>query len=250
MTLFHYTTIETLYAIIKGINNDDENAIRFTLRATHAGFLNDLTEGQLLGNALRKLGVSEGLLDILNSIQGYPFVVSLSELEDDLNMWRCYSNQGKGIAIGLDKDVIVDTMKHQLWGAVADFNQCKYCTEDELVDYLKSNNFKSALDNKNDDILPLSRLMARALEYKNKSFEAEKEWRIYVNFNETDFRVSDDLVIPYYNILLPIEAIVSITFGPKCNYLKNCFSTYRLIKSKIGQRVERIELKQSQVPLV
>ena len=247
MTLFHYTTIETLFAIIKGINKEDENNIRFTLRATHAGFLNDLTEGQLLGKALKRLGVSEGLLDVIGSFQGHPFVVSLSELEDDLNMWRCYSNQGKGVAIGLDKEIINDTIKQQGWSNVADFKQCLYVTEDELVKDLKSKQIETLIQSPNK--LPLQRLLLEALIYKNETFKAEKEWRIYAYWLESDFRVSDNLIIPYYNIQLPIEAIISITFGPKSDYSKNSLSTYRLIKSVIGARVEDIKLIESKVPL-
>ena len=249
MTLYHYTGIETLYAIINNINKEDENCIRFTLRATHAGFLNDLTEGQLLSNALRKLSAEEGLLNSLIGILGYPFVVSLSELEDDLNMWRCYANQGKGVAIGLDKDVIIDAMRHQLWSNVADFNKCQYYTEDELVDYLRSNRIDELLQNPNRK--PLGRLLSKALVFKNKSFKAEEEWRIYANYVESDFRVSDNTIIPYYNILLPMEAINSITFGPKCDFTRNSFSTYRMIKATIGEKwAEGIDMKRSSVPLV
>lgn len=248
MTLYHYTSIESLYAIIKNINAEEADRILFTLRATHACFLNDLTEGQLLGKALRKLGVSEGLLSILNSIQDHPFVVSLSELEDDLNMWRCYSNQGKGVAIGLDKEMIDDAIKHNVLNNVADFKQCKYITEDELVEDLKSQHVETMIQDSN--ILPLQRLLLDALVYKNKSFEAEKEWRIYAYWFESDFRVFEGSLIPFYDIQLPIEAIVSITFGPKCDYEKNSFSAYRMIKATIGEKwAEKIVLKKSTVPL-
>lgn len=248
MTLYHYTSIETLYAIIKNLNKKDANGIRFTLRATHACFLNDLTEGQLLANALRKLGAKESLLNSLMGVLGYPFVVSLSELEDDLNMWRCYANQGEGVAIGLAKDVIEDAMKHQPWSNDADFSKCQYYTEDELVNYLRSNRIEELLQNSNR--IPLSKLLSKALVFKDKSFEAEDEWRIYANHVESDFRVSDNLIVPYYNIQLPIEAITSITFGPKCDFEKNSFSTYRMIKATIGDKwAENIELKESIVPL-
>ena len=249
MTLYHYTSIETLYAIINNINKEDENSIRFTLRATHAGFLNDLTEGQLLVSALKRIGTPVRLLNTLIDMQGYPFVVSLSELDDDLNMWRCYANQGKGVAIGLAKDVIVDAINYQVWSNVADFDNCKYFSEDELVEYLKSRGVESML--KCSDLKPLAKLLSEALLFKNKSFAAEKEWRIYANYEETEFRVADNLIIPYYEIFLPIEAMTSITFGPKCDYLRNSFSAFRMLASVIGEeRSNIIKLKKSQVPLV
>lgn len=249
MILYHYTSIETLYAIIKGIENEDENNLRFSLRATHADFLNDLTEGNLLPNALRKLGISEGVLNILQSIQGHPFVASLSELDDDLNMWRCYANQGKGVAIGLDKDVLSEALTNQNWCNIAELCKCEYYSEKQLVNYLKSNNIGNVIQDPNR--MNLDRLLSNALKFKNKSFEAEKEWRIYANYIGSDFRVSDGLVIPYYNILLPIGAILSITFGPKNDFRRNRFSVFNLIKCVIGeQQATRIELKKSSVPYV
>ena len=248
MTLYHYTSVETLYAIINGINTEVENNIHFTLRATHADFLNDLTEGKLLPNALRKLGINEGVLSTLISIQGYPHVVSLSELGDDLNMWRCYADDGKGVALGLDEDVLSEAMDHQNWSNIAEFSKCQYFTEDELVEYLKSNHIDDLFQNPNR--IELDRLLSKALVYKNKSFEAEKEWRIYANYVDSDFRVSDGLVIPFYNIFLPVEAIVSITFGPKNDYYRNMFSIYQMIQKQIGERANRIILTKSNIPLI
>lgn len=249
MTLYHYTSIETLYAVIKGIEAENDESIRFTLWATHAGFLNDLTEGQLLANTLKRLGAPVGLLNNLIGMLGYPFVVSLSELDDDLNMWRCYANQGKGVAIGLDKEVIEDAIKHQVWCNVADFGKCDYYSEEELVEYLKRNGVEAKL--KDDNLLPLSKLLSKALLFKNKSFIAEEEWRIYANYLESGFRVADNLIVPYYKVFLPIEAMTFITFGPKCDYVKNSFSVYRMLASIIGEECANgIELNKSTVPLV
>lgn len=84
--LYHYTSLDALFSIITNIDYEDESNVSFTLRATHASFLNDLNEGRLLSEALRKLGVSEVMLWSAEAIQGYPFVLSLSELNDNLNM--------------------------------------------------------------------------------------------------------------------------------------------------------------------
>lgn len=93
--LYHYTSLETLYAIISNIKPTSENEAYFTLRATHASFLNDLNEGRLLPEALKEIGINENKLWLSLDRTGYPFVLSLSELCDDLNMWRCYADQGE-----------------------------------------------------------------------------------------------------------------------------------------------------------
>ena len=54
--LYHYTSLETLHAIISEIDNSDSHFVYFKLRATNAYYLNDLTEGRLLLSALKKLG--------------------------------------------------------------------------------------------------------------------------------------------------------------------------------------------------
>ena len=83
--LYHYTSIESLLSIINGIDINNE-FVKF--RSTHIAYLNDMTEGRLLQNALKKNGINEDAIKILEACKGYPFVMSLSENSDDLNMWR------------------------------------------------------------------------------------------------------------------------------------------------------------------
>lgn len=64
MNLYHYTSIESLYAILNGINNDNPENVYLKLWATHASFLNDMTEGCILPNVLKRLGAPENILYI------------------------------------------------------------------------------------------------------------------------------------------------------------------------------------------
>jgi len=38
---------------------------------------------------------------------GVPYAISLSAVKDNLNMWRMYGNEGKGIALGLKHNKII-----------------------------------------------------------------------------------------------------------------------------------------------
>ena len=227
--LYHYTSLDALYAIIDEINNDDPNDVFFKLRATHASFLNDLSEGRLLPNALKTLGASDEVLQIIQNTMGYPFVVSLSELRDDLNMWRCYANKGEGVSIGIDKvelDIAVNENNN------CKLDKCEYVKEEELVNLLKEKGADKMISNKN--VLSMFQILRDALIFKDSSFHAEAEWRIH-DFNlETKYRISDNVIIPYREIRIPVSAIKSITLGPKCNRDKNLFSLNRMLKSKIG----------------
>ena len=241
-TLYHYTSLETLFAIINNINNDDPNNVYFTLRATHASFLNDDTEGKLLPNVLHDLGVTDSTLLILQSLQGYPFVCSLSELDDNLNMWRCYANDGKGVAIGLNYYELKSILNDKL-------TKIEYASHDELKKRLISGGIKQMLHA--EDKLPLSRLLYEALSYKHPSFSAEKEWRIARHSLEQGFVVSNGFIKPYIEFRIPTSAIETITFGPKCEFTKNKFSIYRMLKAKISpSELDKIKIINSQVPLI
>lgn len=241
--LYHYTSLETLYAIISNIKPTSENEAYFTLRATHASFLNDLNEGRLLPEALKEIGINENKLWLSLDRTGYPFVLSLSELCDDLNMWRCYADQGRGVAIGLDMPIL-DEEYHTYSKGKLDI--CKYVSKDELVDTLKKEGAEKIITDGN--VLSLDRFIVdKLLVYKDKTFTAEREWRIHVVDTEDKFRVSlnSDLIIPFKELKIPIVALKSITLGAKCEYERNHFSLSRIL-SKYSQR---IKIQKSHVPL-
>lgn len=241
--LYHYTSLDALFSIITNIDYEDESNVSFTLRATHASFLNDLNEGRLLLEALKEIGINENKLWFSLDRTGYPFVLSLSELCDDLNMWRCYADQGRGVAIGLDKPILDEEYQTYSKGKL---DICKYVSKDELFDILKEDGSEKIITNKN--VLSLDRLIVdKLLVYKDKSFTAEREWRIHVMDTEDKFRVNpnSDLIIPFKELKIPLAALKSITLGPKCEYERNHFSLSRIL-SKYSQR---IKIQKSHVPL-
>lgn len=233
--LYHYTSIESLLSIINGIDVSSEY-LKF--RSTHIAYLNDLTEGRLLQNALKLNGLNENLIKILESCKGYPFVMSLSENSDDLNMWRCYACSGVGAAIGFDYQLLHETFTN--------LKKCEYTTIEEL-----SKRFSHMRNPKEgEDCMPLSRLLSESYYYKHISFKSENEWRVFDYSFPDGYRQKSDVIIPYKEIRVPVSAITSITFGPKCDACKNGFAIMSLLKSKMSaNNVSNIEIKQSLVPL-
>lgn len=71
--LYHYTTIEALFSIIEQIRTEtdiDECGRRnehwvLPLRATHIGFLNDSTEGNLLPSKGKYDGPKQGVRELI-----------------------------------------------------------------------------------------------------------------------------------------------------------------------------------------
>lgn len=246
--LYHYTSLDALYAIISNIKSVSGEDAYFTLRATHASFLNDLNEGRLLPEALKELGLSEDILWNAQLIQGYPFVLSLSELRNDLNMWRCYADDGKGVSIGLKKSVLENPYPYPKIGELV---KCQYITKEKLKQHLKTKGVEELI--RTNDFTPLARLIQKGLlTYKDSAFEAEREWRINVLGVESNYRINNEagLIIPYSEIKLPVTAIKSITIGPKSDYERNKFAVLRFLKTKITSvDLSSIRISSSLIPL-
>ena len=241
--LYHYTSLETLFAILSGIFTEKSyvgDTSYFYMRATHASFLNDDKEGRLLPIALKELGENEQKIAILDSLCGYPFILSLSKLNDDLNMWRCYADNARGICIGIKTNQLNE---HE------DIKKCEYISIEELLDIFNTENVKDMIND--NDVTNIARFLNQAFYYKDKTFIAEQEWRLFITDLTDKFCYSNNKIIPYKEIKIPTSALYSITTGPKCDYEKNIFSIRRLLKTKIsGDELNRIKFLQSNVPLV
>lgn len=240
-TLYHYTTISALHSIISGINKETQT---FVLHATHAAWLNDLKEGAMLPDALRKCGIKEILIDRLKNMSGWPFVFSLSDLSDDLNMWRCYGANGYGVALGFNCDEIKKKFGN-------DLQKCKYVTENDLIETLNMTKLNPDSAANSGNCLPLAKELNGALFFKHKTFESEHEWRIVKNEISSKFKEKQNMMIPFVELELPVTALASITFGPKCDSDRNGFSVRRLLQSCCPYNtVSRLEFNQSQVPMM
>lgn len=207
-----------------------------TFRGTHISYLNDLTEGVLLPKVLSKLGYDTNLLSVCSSLEGYPFVISLSSLEDDLNMWRNYADNGKGVCIGL---LTAELPRKVL-------SQCHYVTEEELYNYVRRT--YPNLNPKSDDITELLHILSDAVGYKDKNYEKESEWRLIFKDLPSGVSFNSSVLKPFYEYRFPLAAIKSISFGPK-NDKRNEFALKSLLKVKGFPYENIIEFNHSQIPL-
>ena len=232
-SLYHYTSIEALYEIIRSVCKE-----KITLRGTHVSYLNDLTEGQLLAQALVKFGVPKNIISNLLCCSGYPFIISLSEKSDDLNMWRCYAAEGKGVAIELEVPVLYKTFGDEL-------KKCEYMSPEDVKNKIASDYGHEKFDNKKD-LLPLSRTLYDCCIYKHDSFAEEKEWRIIRHDTTEKFKLGATGIVPYLDFKIPVDAISSICLGPRCDTQKNKFSITEYLKIK---GLNNITINNSYVPL-
>lgn len=236
MILYHYTTLETLLAIIDGYDSKSET---FTLRATHASYLNDYQEGQFLLNVLTRMGISYRIVQSCMYTLGFPFVFSLSEKKDNLGMWRGYAKDASGVAIGFDYSLLENISRNIDRETIdcCSLLKCEYTTEQELYDKslkeIAVQNFLNQCNSQKEsiEITQIYHFIEPFMKYKPQTFIDEAEWRIVIKSHfEKKFRVSGNTIIPFKEFMVPKEVLKNITLGPKCEKEKTSFSVLSLLK--------------------
>lgn len=190
-------------------------------------FLNKII-GSYLDNKENLPYVSEYDYTIKDKI----FITSFSTQNDSLPMSKMYGKDGKGIALGIDKEIITKVYKPLIYKCI--YNSDKHIRE--ISQILKSK--KITRDSNIYDSEELKKGLEKILEtaisgiigvindivttlaysiflVKNKDYSYEDEIRLYTIAEENiAFRCKNDLIIPYINVFLPKEALKEIWIGP------------------------------------
>lgn len=277
--LYHYTSIETLNAILDKIKHVvDANATEdgleqyfFKLRATHWKYLNDPLEYQFMyhqflnffdsDDDLRQYKQAfESAIGVASELSGTPFVISLSKTRDNLDMWRSYSKNGSGVAIGFDREELYKAVKRSNNGQFTDCNlwPCRYYDPIDLLNDcvgLKEYFLDIFKDKNNIDISTIYRhLLPQFIVSKHSCYLNEREERIILSASldsdkETQFIVKNEVNIPYREILLPMNTIKQIVVGPCSNYVLNEIGLRMQLITKCGSVLgEKIEISHSELP--
>lgn len=262
--IYHYTNIKSFCEIIK---NEE-------IWVTDSNFLNDSLEikyirkimlqvancleenkgiysnksdsnGELLDMFIKVLLFTSESMYERSITAAKTFIFSLSENDDSLDLFRCYSN-GEGIAIGFknimqevfkynfirknkilifDGNVIYDEVEQNeiLKSNVLEFYN-------ELVNTLISKNIKVINDKVHIEILNEVKSIISILcfnysiFFKDKSFKSEQEYRIaflmdsevYNKF--VKFRVKGDIIIPYIEMKFNRKYIEKIVLSPSNDF--------------------------------
>lgn len=235
--LYHYTSVAAILKILEGNENG-----KFCLRATHAKFFNDPYEYKLAISLLKSsLNRYENENSIPNKksklfrkrtfsnmgmIFGSPFILSLSENEDDLTMWRTYGLDGKGVALGLDKSKLSEySNSKQIINT--QLLKCHYDKETiikGLKEYWGAIYDKISIINEGktvgmDSFGFVSDINLFSFTFKRSEYKAEKEWRLCSNVGDRDvnYLERDGLIIPYIEHNFANEIIKKIVIGPCVN---------------------------------
>ena len=237
-TIYHYTTIEALTngIIVNNAIKDKE----ICLWASNCEYMNDPDEvktgyqflnkiiGSYLDNKENLPYVSEYDYTIKDKI----FITSFSTQNDSLPMWEMYGKDGKGIALGIDKEIITKVYKPLIYKCI--YNSDKHIREISQIlkpkkitrdsniydsEVLKKG-LEKILETAISGIIGVINDIVTTLAYsiflvKNKDYSYEDEIRLYTIAEENiAFRCKNDLIIPYINVFLPKEALKEIWIGP------------------------------------
>ena len=236
--VYHYTTLEAL----KGIIKDD-----ICLWATRYDHLNDPHEQIWAKDVILNYSKQSPYKDSMPEenieqwFAKYSYILSLCEKADYRNMWRLYCNDGKGVALGLDAEILSSVSKENSFRdpqhSYDVFEKIKYSSKAEVDSAIKYWQEKGTFNRFPNE--PFDELMNLSAFIKDEDFDIEHEIRyarireistihvspkdnesgsIKFKFRKDDtnvkYRVRGEIeIVPYIELHFPANAIKSITIG-------------------------------------
>lgn len=280
--LYHYTTMETFFSMLENslYSQDGVHKTHLIMWATHYAFLNDPIEyiyfSKILKEQVSRYAEKNGTIlsyKQLSKIDEFTkcvlkFVLSFSSKKDDLTMWRGYGDNGNGISLEFDfsdlpcepsdntetdndERSILDT---SIFNDISMLNPCKYNNIDINEEVLKSTfDYITNSDNsENDDQFHKYEKARNATReyfslFKHYKYECEGEWRLVEPgiSKKIKHRRSNDIIIPYIEIKVPLKCLKRVIVGPCANSENTVFGLQSLLSSK---RLYDINVTLSEVP--
>lgn len=244
--VYHYTSMDAFFKILKGAKDD-----HFVFRAGSLYTMNDRQELLLGYDYIKKyLPKVEELLDVKKEerifnmtknrrenkkiIENYGnwvlnddttnFIISYSNAPDILPMWALYGDKGKGVCIEFSPYIIKQYYNEKIDKYLI-IDSCKY-TEDEIEVFMlrRLKLIYNLFLNQNDEEERRNPyIKARYLTtmcclvgafVKHPGFEYEKEIRMNIFREKSEWKFSDNNYRAFVEIPIPINALTGIIVGP------------------------------------
>jgi len=253
--LYHYTNLD---ALLNGIIvNAPKKCDHICLWASHSDYLNDREEIKLGLSIRNEVMNGDKLLPLKDNVHydlSKVYILSFSKKRDSLPMWSMYGKSGNGISLCFNSNIV--------------------CTRTYLVRdciYKNDSKFKSILSNLNNPDLKytmdgkspfadegstsyfIKHMCTHDWPFlvKDGCFDYEEEVRLIIKhsfYNEESnikFRVSNGLLIPYFDVFFPKTTLSEIIIGPTNDYVRSEFSLRMFLNSK---GFEHVIISKSNVP--
>jgi hypothetical protein len=250
-SLFHYTSLDGFLGIIQSGK----------LWASHIRFMNDRSEFNyafdLTETVIRKLRMGRKLLHRPNidpqrgiaqlfddDIEKEDiYIISLSEKQDDLNMWKKYTDMSPGICIEFDTEKLRGN-DIRIECVIYDLKKQKEFLEEKIIKCVE----KADNDFDSSKILYES-LIESAPQIKHPAFADEKEWRLIIRKpgEEIKFRVSGSIIHPYHEYCIDENEINSVLVGP-CDNSDYAKQSIGFFCSRYCKNINNSNIRKSELP--
>lgn len=221
-SLHHYTSMETLVALLNGLNHDNCNKGEkepLCFHASDAFQMNDKTEGvMLLNRFFTESNIKTKYKDYYAQVEkgeGEFYVISFcrsdakSKDSGSIPMWNMYGKNGTGVILVFEYKKLEDYVSRQKNMSLC---KCEYKNAQDLQCLIADKN--KEIKNEEDKIGFISNLQSEAFILKDWHWEDEKEWRILVKSQNSKLKVNNSNVISYTEVHIPVNCLSAIIIGP------------------------------------
>lgn len=270
--LYHYTSMESIFGMLQSYSKDNPYC---TMWASNVLFMNDASEYQFGIDVCKELAmqyegeehIDDGFAHIYNSQfwhkkeLDYPYIISFSERVDSAAIWNMYSNNGGGVAIIFNMEklaVLEGTWLDKCWYCRVADNLLFNPNTRALITYLYNHCLNTPCPEERPEGINEQSFqnIMRAFHFqfevapkiKHASFDYEAEWRLTkTGAAKPKFRCKNGVIVPYKEVIIPINVIEGFIIGPTANF-EYIQKSLRLYLSAIGLNDLAQNIKQSTVP--
>ena len=264
--VYHYTSLDALRGILEK---------KICLWATEYNHLNDPSE---------QLWAEEYVIKLIKQIEDYQndsdqrivdwlrkeaYIISLCKNRDDRNMWRLYCNDGRGVCLILDKEVLLKSCQEQMSqdydNSFCIIEDIEYSSKENISNAIAKNREKASF-NILDGEEKASVLMRVVPFIKNEDFAIEAETRcailrdfeqIRMTYDETTggarqdkvlknrkdvkYRMRGNELVPYIEMKFPTTVLKGIILGYELDVKKAKEYISNLLKNN-GSSNEELDI--------
>lgn len=274
---YHYTSISTLYKMLdKSIVKDESTGVLYLqLYASHISTLNDTSERNLFilpfmekvkeYAATQKTALTREQEEELRKMCfSDAYVISLSDSNDDLGMWRGYGGNGSGVCLELDFSQVTryyngNESNQYIMEDKYDIKKCEYKLPQEIKMDIQSDTaliqktyqcLQNYNENNNENTIKragiIKQITEKAMLCKHKAYEAEKEWRFIQYEGIPLFHENGEPIRKSYVIKsIPLCAITSVMIGPCIRNSRAIICLEQYLRVKLGKGTQ---IAYSQIP--
>lgn len=287
--LYHYTTIQTLHKLIDGItfqcSEEDKEQLNansilryYTMKfwGSQINYMNDPTENIYYVRCLKEaaLDYTQSQMNRWKVEQIFlaknffemgvdPYILSLSSAKQSLSMWRAYSDNAQGVAIGFSVANLMEFLNGEKNDQQIRLSPIKYFDQEELIGQFTQEQIgeifssisKSEPIRGYDSAVGFKNTIRKYVQpqttfIKPRCYEDEKEWRLFtLQSHPSGFRERRGLIIPYYEFNIPMNLIDHILLGPCAEKTGNKDALEEFLHYKLpGSPSDAIPIQVSELP--